>query len=540
MTVRPAPHGPASAWLGILPLFFAPVAGAATGGAEPSGPASVVVVVALALIGGSLLLLANQRLRRRLRQETQQRLLAETALIKKRNELKRQVDDRTNILHQLSFYDPLTDLPNRSLLYDRLTHASHTYRREGKAFALILIDLNGFKAINDTLGHYIGDSVLQEVAVRLQQVVNTETIFYLGGDEFAIMHSLADCMAAPEALAQQVNAALAAPFMAKGLPIAVGAGIGIAYYPEHTTDADNLLRYAEIAMYSAKRTQDEFAIYDPAQRTDTKSNLVLAGELRSAIGDGELLLHYQPKVDVATGRVVGLESLVRWHHPREGLMSPERFVQLAERTGLVRPLTLWVLNSVMQQSATWRDRGITLPIAVNFSVLNLHDPHLQLQVAELLDAWDLPGDAIEIEVTESAAIDDPDRAAATLTRLSRLGISIAIDDFGTGYSSLAYLKRLPLDAVKIDKSFVMGMLHDGDNDAIVRTTIDLAHNLGLRVVAEGIEDRATWNRLAQLQCDHAQGFFISQPLDADAITAWLTRHPARSRRAAPSAALSPA
>ncbi len=506
----------------VAPLLLPEAAVAAEVSEKLTGSTLLLGVLGVLSIG--LLLRSNQRLRHRLRQESHQRQTAETALARNRNELKRQVDDRAHALHQLSFYDPLTDLPNRSLLYERLSHATHNQRTERRSFALLLIDLNRFKAINDTLGHYIGDAVLQEVGIRLQKVVGSDTIYYIGGDEFAIMHVTEGTACEATEVASKIQEALTKPFMAKGLPISIGASIGLAYYPDHTTDPDNLLRFAEIAMYSAKRTQDLWAIYDPAQRKDTKSNLVLASELRKAFDQDELVLHFQPKVDLTTEAVIGFESLVRWRHPREGLMSPERFVQLAEQTGLVRPLTLWVLNAVLAQCAAWREQGIELPVAVNLSVLNLQDPYLHLQVAELLDAWAIPGSLIEIEVTESAAIDDPERACRVLGELNRLGMSVAIDDFGTGYSSLSYLRRLPIDTVKIDKSFVLGMIDEGDDAAIVRAMIDLAHNLGLRVVAEGVEDRKTWDRLARLGCDIAQGFYISRPLDAANVTRWLRKH----------------
>ncbi len=495
---------------------------------------STLATALIIVIGGTLLLLfSNRRLKQKLKDEEHQRLSAETALTRKRNELRRHVDNRSHALHQLSFYDPLTDLPNRTLLYERLTHATLTYERDERAFGLLLIDLNRFKAINDTLGHYIGDSMLQEVGVRLQKTAGTDTIYYLGGDEFAIMQPISDDAVSPETLALRIHEALSRPFLAKGLPISIGASIGIADYPQHTRDADNLLRFAEIAMYCAKRQQSDFAVYDRSQRQDTKSNLVLAGELRQALDRDELLMHYQPKVDLARGEVVGLEALVRWHHPREGLMSPERFINLAEQTGLVRPLTLWVLNAVLRQCASWRNQGIEMPVAINLSVLNLQDPYLEQQFAELLDAWDLPPSVIEVEVTESAAIEDPERAQFMLGRLSRLGIPVALDDFGTGYSSMVHLKKLPINTIKIDKSFVRDMESDPDDAVIVGAIIDLAHNLGLDVVAEGVEDRACWERLIAMKCNVVQGFYISRPLDSRAVTHWLLQRSSDDEKISP-------
>lgn len=506
-----------------MPLLIGPQSVRAAGLVEAAGAHGTTLgALLLGLVGATFLLGANYRLRRRLNEEKRQRMNAETDLRRKHMEFQRHVDNRSHALHQLSFYDPLTELPNRSLLYEHLTHATLDYGREERPFGLLIIDLNGFKAINDTLGHYVGDSLLQEVGARLQKTIGTDAVYYLGGDEFAIMQTLDGGAASVEATAMRIRSALSTPFMAKGLPIAVGASIGIALHPEHSRDADNLLRFAEIAMYCAKRNQSDYALYDRSQRQNTKSNLMLAGELRQALDGEELLLCYQPKVDMASGAVVGLEALVRWRHPREGNMPPENFIALAEKTGLVRPLTLWVINSVLRQCAAWRDLGIELPVAINLSVINLQDPYLERQISELMDAWDLPPSTIEVEITESAAIADPERAIDTLSRLHRLGIAISLDDFGTGYSSMVHLKRLPIDAIKIDKSFVLDMENDPDDAIIVKAIIDLAHNLGLAVVAEGVETRATWQRLQAMQCTTVQGFFISRPMEAEQATAWLT------------------
>jgi EAL domain-containing protein (putative c-di-GMP-specific phosphodiesterase class I) len=291
--------------------------------------------------------------------------------------------------------------------------------------------------------------------------------------------------------------------------------------PEHGEDADTLLRRADIAMYAAKRAHGGFAFYQPEQDDHTLDRLLLAGELRHAIENDQLVLHYQPKASFATGCVSHVEALVRWNHPQRGLVPPDQFIPLAEQTGLIRPLFLWVLNDALRQCSVWRQEGIGLHVAVNLSMRNLQDPRLPDTLVNLLSRWNLEPAWVELEITESTLAADPERAMKILTRFSTLGMRIAIDDFGTGYSSLAYLKRLPVDEIKIDKSFVLGMVNDENDATIVRSTIDLGHNLGLKVVAEGVEDQATWDLLTAWGCDLAQGYFLSRPLPAPDFVAWL-------------------
>ncbi len=479
-----------------------------------------VVVAVLALVSYRLMR-GNRQLRQALREETEQRVKAEVELSSHRHELQRRNHRQATALHQLSFFDPLTELPNRSMLYEKLSTAVYSGRE--LRFALLLIDLDRFKAINEIFGHYIGDAILQEVGYRLKAAIpHAEMIAYLGGDEFAILHDESEAKTHQALdLASEIHKRLEVPFQIDGLPINVGASIGISYFPDHTADSDALLRYAEIAMYTAKRNQDDYAIYDPAQRQLTQRHLVLASELREAFYKEQLLLHFQPKVSIATGEVLGVEALARWNHPREGLLSPDKFVGLAEQTGLIRPFALWTLNSTLRTIADWRNKGVTLPVAVNLSPLNLQDVHFHQQVAELLEAWEIPGGLVEIEITETAAMADPENARAVLSRLNALGLGVAIDDFGTGYTSMAYLRQLPIDSIKIDKSFIAGLSGLNDNAIIVKAIVELAHNLGLSVVAEGLENQEHWDFLAGIGCDLAQGYWVCEPLASDQLLNWL-------------------
>ena len=471
------------------------------------------------------LLVSNRRLKASLRNATHQRIEAELALATDHDRMEKRVMERTSALRQLSFYDPLTELPNRTLLYERLAHAANRTHPPEHAFALLIIDLDRFKAINNTLGHYIGDHILAEVANRLKRAVpEADTIAYLGGDEFAILQWLGDDMPAPTDVANAIHEALQLPFITHGLPLDINASIGIAYYPDHAEDADNLLRYTEIAMYTAKRDQSEYAIYDHSQQQHTQHHLVLAGELRHALLNEELVIHYQPKVATASGQVTGYEALVRWEHPTEGLLLPDRFIPLAEQTGLIRPLTQWTLNAVLRQIVDWRLAGKYVPVAINLSVLNLQDPHFPEQLAQLLEAWEVPPDAIELEVTETATMLDPERSVGMLEKIDQMGIPITVDDFGTGHSSMAYLKQLPMSTLKIDKSFILDMEKNLDDTMIVRAIVELGHNLGLKVVAEGVESAATLAKLQEIGCDIIQGFHVAAAMPSSHIEAWFAGH----------------
>ncbi len=430
------------------------------------------------------------------------------------------------ILEYHALHDSLTNLPNRLLLRERINEAIYVGKAKGTPLALMLMDLDRFKEINDTLGHHYGDLLLQQVGARLREVVwAPDVVARLGGDEFAV---LLPSLAAPEHIrlvAQKLLYSLSRPFILEELTLDVGASIGIALFPDHGEDADTLLRRADVAMYIAKHTGAGFVLYSPDQDHHSPHRLSLITELRHAIDQGELRLHYQPKIDVKTGVMTGLEALVRWEHPRKGLIYPDMFIPLAERTGLIKPLASWVLMEALEQLRRWLDAGTRFTVAVNLSVRNLQDHLLPAMIAEMLRRYRIDPELVELEITESVIMTDPGRTMEILRQLGNIGVSLAIDDFGTGYSSLASLKKLSVDAIKVDKSFVMDMTFDEDDAVIVRSTIDLAHNLGLEVIAEGVENQETWDRLAELGCDAVQGYFITRPIPADAIEPWLKRSP---------------
>jgi diguanylate cyclase (GGDEF)-like protein/PAS domain S-box-containing protein len=426
-------------------------------------------------------------------------------------------------LEHQALHDRLTDLPNRSLLHDRLGLALSEARQNGAPLALLLLDLDRFKEVNDTLGHACGDSLLQQIGPRLRPLLRAdETLARLGGDEFAVVLPGRDAADA-SALAVGLCDALAQPLTIDGIILDISASVGIAIFPTHGQDADTLLRRADVAMYVAKRAGSGHAVYESGADQHSLDRLALVAELRHAIDSGELVLHYQPKVDFADGTLVGLEALVRWHHPRRGLLAPDDFIPLAEQTGLIEPLSRWVLQAVLRQQQIWRRGGLEVPVAVNVSRHTLPDPGLADMVRDLLVQFELPSTALDLEITESGLMLDPVRASANLTRLRALGVRIAIDDFGTGYSSLASLKTLPVDQLKIDRSFIRDMATDAGARGIARAIIDLADDLGLRSVAEGVEDRATWEVLARLGCAVAQGYYISPPLPAAEVLEWVNK-----------------
>jgi diguanylate cyclase (GGDEF)-like protein len=434
-------------------------------------------------------------------------------------------------LRHLALHDDLTDLPNRTLLYERLEDAISAAGR-GELAGLLLIDLDRFKEVNDTLGHDHGDRLLEEVAVRLGTVVRRgDTLARLGGDEFAVLVRGVPDRSAVVELAGRLQDALARPFSLNGVVAVLDASVGIAYCPEHGRDVHQLVQRADVAMYEAKRGGTGIETYSENRDPYSAERLQLLAELREAIHGGQLVLHYQPKVTVGSDRVLGVEALVRWNHPIRGLLPPGEFVPLAERTGAIGDLTRWVLESAITQCRAWRDEGLDLAVAVNLAAPNIVDRALPEMVEELLRRYDVAGDRLECEISEHTVMADPHRALDVLERLRALGVRLSLDDFGTGHSSLAYLKRLPLDEVKIDRSFVMGMAEDSNDAAIVRSTIDLARHLGLEVVAEGVESARILRDLADLHCDVAQGFYLSRPLPPDQLGDWVV---ARSAGSTPS------
>ncbi len=424
-------------------------------------------------------------------------------------------------LEYQALHDALTSLPNRTLLSDRLCQAILRTQREGTQLALVLTDLDRFKEINDTLGHQNGDLILQQVAQRLRNALReSDTIARLGGDEFAILLPTAD-LALSTQIVRKLMAALEDPFMIEGQALHVAASFGIALYPDHGVDEDALMRHADVAMYIAKRASLGYAIYDPAKDQHSLRNLELMGDLRAAIDSGDLILFYQPKVNLATGKAIGVEALVRWRHPRHGLMFPDSFIPLAEQIGLINPLTYWVVKEALRQCQVWHEKGIMLSVAVNLSARNLLDIQFPFHIDAVFSGACKQANRLTLEITETAVMVDPARALAALLSLREMGVKLSIDDFGTGYSSLSYLKQLPVNELKIDKSFVLGMAVDDNDSVIVRSTIDLAHNIGLAVVAEGVEDKATYDLLARLGCDVAQGYYISRPIPAEEFERWL-------------------
>jgi diguanylate cyclase (GGDEF)-like protein len=394
--------------------------------------------------------------------------------------------------------------------------------RTGARVGILLIDLDRFKEINDTLGHHTGDALLRQVGPRLQEALRgSDTMARLGGDEFALLLPDIPDAAAAVTVADKVTAALHAPFALEGIAVPTDASIGVALYPDHGRDVDTLMQRADVAMYVAKRDHRAHAVYAPEQDEYSPTRLALVGELREAIARGELVLHYQPKFDLRTGELSSAEALVRWHHPSRGEIPPGDFIPLAEHTGLIHPLSLHVLDQALAQCRAWRDEGFDIGVAVNVSPHNLVGGALPGDVARLLAKWGVPAGSLRIEITESTVMGDPVRARQVLEQLQAMGVALAVDDFGTGHSSLAYLKRLPVDELKIDRSFVMNMASDDNDAVIVRSTIDLAHNLGLRVVAEGVECEDAARTLAELGCDLAQGYYFSRPLPAPRVTALL-------------------
>jgi diguanylate cyclase (GGDEF)-like protein/PAS domain S-box-containing protein len=423
-------------------------------------------------------------------------------------------------LRYQALHDALTGLPNRVMLNGRLERALRGSVREQAECALLLLDLDRFKEVNDTLGHQVGDNVLRHIGQRLQDGVRpTDLVARLGGDEFAVLLPDSDAARAAQ-VAETLVRVLQTPFMLDGQPIDVSASIGIAVAPEHGQAADTLLRCADVAMYQAKRSGTGGALYSAAEDEHRPSRLTLLGELRLGIEQDELLVYYQPKLDLRDGTLVGVEALVRWEHPQRGFLLPSEFIPLAEQTGLIFPLSRWVLEAALKQQRAWRTGGLDVPIAVNLSRRTLHDPELPEMVAHLLARWDVAPESLVLEITESSLMADPLRARENLSQLRALGVRMSIDDFGTGYSSLASLQDLSVDELKIDQSFVQAMATDASARVIVRAIIDLADVLKLRVVAEGVEDRATWDVLAGLGCEVAQGFFLSPPLAAPDLERW--------------------
>jgi diguanylate cyclase (GGDEF)-like protein len=424
-------------------------------------------------------------------------------------------------LKYLAAYDSLTGLPNRTQLAERLKEL-FARRDKRSEIALMRVNIDGFEEINNSLSYQKGDELLQQFAKRLEATIRgADMLARLESDEFAVVFADGEISEKAPTIAQSIIQALETPFIIDGLPLDVHASIGTAIAPAHAADADDLLRRADMAMRAAKRSTLGFALYTTAIDQYDPQRLALMGELSYAIDHDELSLFYQPRVSFKTNRIIGVEALLRWQHPKRGMISPDQFISLAEKTGAIQRLTEWVLRNAVRQLAKWRRSGFRFHVSLNLSVRNLLEPAFPKRVLAILESEGAAADGITMEITESALMADPAKARNTLTLLDEHGIRFSIDDFGTGYSSLAYLKHLPVSEIKIDKLFVSKLMTDPDSDVIVRSTIDLGHNLGLSVAAEGIEDQPTWERLAALGCDEAQGYYLSRALPVDEFERWL-------------------
>ena len=443
--------------------------------------------------------------------------------------------------------DALTGLANRKALRTEVADQIQMHRERadkgasGQRLALLLLDLDRFKNINDALGHLVGDRLLVQVGRRLRQLIRPhDVVARLGGDEFVILATRLRDVEEARHLAARVVAALLQPVVIDGLPLDVAGSIGVAVYPEHGEDFETLLRHADVAMYDAKQRGDTVAVYAPESDHNSPERLNLLADLRRVLESGasgpvsedatdendvgEITMYYQPQIAIATGEVVGVEALLRWRHPQRGMVDPEELIRVAEQSAVMRLLTRRVIDNVVEQLAKWRAAGINLRAALNVSVRDLHTGDIADQIVERLSRYDLPPTQLQLEITEGALMADPRRVLATIAKLHRIGVAIALDDFGTGYSSMEHLRRLPLAEVKVDRSFVLGMATDPDAGAIVRSVIELAGALGLRVVAEGVEDERTWRLLHRAGCHVAQGWFYARPMPPEDLVAWLARY----------------
>jgi diguanylate cyclase len=441
--------------------------------------------------------------------------------------LRRRQREGQRLLEYQALHDGLTKLPNRLMLHQRVRQAII----ERPTVALLLLDIDNFKEINDTFGHQIGDGLLGQVGPRLQDQLDAgDLIARLGGDEFGLLLPDADVERATKVADALLR--VERPFVIDGHPFEMTASIGIAVFPQHGSTAELLLQRADVAMYVAKRSGNSYAVYRPEDDPYDASRLVLQAELRRAISLREIILYYQPQISIATGAVTGLEALARWRHGDRGWIPPAEFIPVAERMGLIKPLTAWLIELAAQQVVDWQASGVIVPVAINVSMRNLLDPRFPKALSDAIAAAGADARNMKLEITESALMTEPARVLETMNQLRALGFAFSIDDFGTGYSSLAYLQRLPVEEIKIDRSFVGELSMDAGSAAIVRATIELAGSLGLNVVAEGVEDEATWRNLKRLGCTTAQGYFLSHPMPAGEVEGWMREWSRRSARLA--------
>ncbi len=439
------------------------------------------------------------------------------------NEMAANLDETSYRLHHQAYHDDLTGLPNRARLFETIESVlDKSGQSTGKPFALLLLDLDRFKEINDSLGHKCGDVLLKELSIRLQGVLHEdELLARLGGDEFAIVLKNADSVDKARKVAEKARRVIQEHFEMEGLRLLIDASVGIAMYPEHGTDSSTLMRHADIAMYHAKKSGVGVALYDDSYDIHSQKRLSLISGLPRAIEENELILHYQPKIRVSDRTVSSLEALIRWRHPEHGLLPPDQFIPIIELGDSIVALTNWVINQACADCRKWQDQGVSVDVAVNVSTLNIQDEQFVNRLEGIIWKHHVHPGQLQLEITESVIMSDTKRAQRTIRALDSMGVGISIDDFGTGYSSLAYLKRIPVDELKIDKSFVMDMEQDENDAVIVRSTIDLAHNLGLEVTAEGVETSGALDLLDVLGCDYAQGYYICRPVPAEKITSWI-------------------
>jgi diguanylate cyclase (GGDEF)-like protein/PAS domain S-box-containing protein len=447
--------------------------------------------------------------------------------ISARKQAERELEESKRALEYRAFHDSLTGLPNRDSFHRDIEAAIESESAELSILAVLLLDLNRFKEVNDTLGHDFGDEMLKVVAQRLKRFCGRRRcgVYRLGGDEFVLLTRVRE-EADATALAGQVIEEFSMPFSRKEIDLHIDTSIGISLFPAHGASSHSLLQCADVALYNAKRRGAEYCVFDVRFDQKDKRHLTLMSDLVRAIERDELRLHFHPRIDLSSGACVSCEALLRWEHPEHGLILPEEFIASAELNNLIHQLTRWVLRTALTQLKSWADQGINLGISVNVSARNLIDQSFSRDLKAMLDEFDTPTDRLEIELTESALIIDPIRALESLRLLRRYGVNLSVDDFGTGYSSMSYLKQLPVQVLKIDKGFVQDMLHDESDATIVRSIVDLAHSFGLRAVAEGVEEARTVDVLQAMQCDQAQGFYFCQPLPTDEFRDWLERHEA--------------
>lgn len=426
-------------------------------------------------------------------------------------------------MHRLTRYDVLTGLPNENHFTELLSAAIEAGTRLNQPFAVLQTNIEQLSEINDALGFSHGDHMLQEFSARLGSVAPASALVArLRGNEFAVLLPNSDASAAIT-LVQRLEEVLVTPFPMADIALDVSAKTGIVLYPAHGLTPHDLYRHMDIAAHQAKKSGLRYAIFEPTQNQDQLRRLNMAGELRRAIEGGDLSLYLQPKVEMATGRVCGAEGLVRWRHTERGLIMPGEFIALAEHTGLIKPLTEWVIEAGLRLNHAWAREGCALPIAVNLSARNLHDEGLLEKIHQLQATWGVAASLLELEITESTVMQDAEFALRVLHGLHEAGIALYIDDFGTGYSSLSYLQKLPVQYIKIDQSFVRDMSINKDSSMIVRSTIDLVRDLGRKTVAEGVETQADWDQLAAFGCDMAQGYFIARPMPAEDFPRWVAQ-----------------